>query len=171
VAKGLSKTLIALLSESPENEKKGGVMQQLSNEQVLSILMDEVPEIKNGEVEIKGLARIPGVRSKIAIITKSAAIDAMAACVGAKACRLHRISQRLLGERIEIVHWEDDPSRLIVNALVPAKIQRVILRGANSKASVVVLEDDAILVSGPRGSQNVDLATRLTGWQIDVIVE
>src|SRR5262249_9156790 len=138
------------------------------SEQVTRLFNEEVPEVVNGLVEIKAVARMPGIRSKEAIQSRSPNIDAMGVCVGVKGSRLRRIIDRLGGERIELVHWHDDPEMLIANALQPAKIDRVLLDHAQHRAKVEVSEDHLSLIAGGRGSQNRELASRLCGWQIEV---
>ena len=138
------------------------------SEPLLRVFTKEVPEIANGLVEIKAVARMPGIRSKVAIMSRSPNIDAMIVCVGAAGTRLHRIIDQLNGERIELVHWHEAPETLIVNALQPAKIGGVFLDPPNHRATVVVSEDQLSLVAGDRGSQNLELASRLSGWRIEV---
>jgi N utilization substance protein A len=142
-----------------------------NNNGVIALLSEEIPEIANGLVEIKAVARIPGIRSKIAILSQSPNIDAMGVCVGVGGCRLHRIIDRLNGERIELVTWHDAMETLIANALQPAKIDQVHLDLAQERATVVVTEDQLSLVSGSSGSQNRELASRLCGWELEVVTK
>lgn len=139
------------------------------NDQVVRLFTEEVPEIASGLVEIKAIARMPGLRSKVAIQSRSPDVDAFGACVGVRGSRLHRIIDRLDGERIELVHWTDDLKALIVNALQPARIDGVQLDATLHQATAVVTEDQLSLVSGIRGSQNRELASRLCGWPIEVV--
>lgn len=127
----------------------------------------EVPEIYNGTVEIKSVAREAGSRSKIAVIANQDGIDPIGACVGQKGSRVQTVMAELGGEKIDIVEYNDDPVKFIANALSPAKIVNVQLNEANKEAVVGVLEDQLSLAIGKAG-QNVRLAARLTGWKIDI---
>lgn len=127
----------------------------------------EVPEIFNGTVEIKSVAREAGSRSKIAVIANQDGIDPIGACVGQKGSRVQTVMAELGGEKIDIVQYSDDPVKFIANALSPAKILSVQLNEENKEAKVEVLEDQLSLAIGKAG-QNVRLAARLTGWKIDI---
>lgn len=127
----------------------------------------EVPEIFNGSVEIKAVAREAGSRSKIAVISNQDGIDPIGSCVGQKGSRVQTVMAELGGEKIDIIEWSDDAVKLIANALSPAKILNVQLDEANKEAKVGVLEDQLSLAIGKAG-QNVRLAARLTGWKIDI---
>lgn len=135
------------------------------------LFAEEIPEIGNGLVEIKAVARLPGIRSKLAVRSASPTVDAINACVGQGGCRLHRIIDRLGGERIELVAWHDAPESLIAHALQPAKVERVILDAKRQVATVIVKQDQLSLVQGARGSQNRELASQISGWDIDVRCE
>ena len=127
----------------------------------------EVPEIYNGTVEIKAVAREAGSRTKIAVISNQEGIDPIGACVGQRGTRVQTVMSELGGEKIDIIEWSDDPVKLIANALSPAKILNVILDHEEKSAKVGVLEDQLSLAIGKAG-QNVRLAARLTGWKIDI---
>ncbi len=127
----------------------------------------EVPEIFNGSVEIKSIAREAGSRSKIAVISTQDGIDPIGSCVGQKGSRVQTVMAELGGEKIDIIEWSEDPVKLIANALSPAKILNVQLDEAKKEAKVGVLEDQLSLAIGKAG-QNVRLAARLTGWKIDI---
>ncbi len=127
----------------------------------------EVPEIYNGSVEIKAVAREAGSRSKIAVISTQDGIDPIGSCVGQKGSRVQTVMAELSGEKIDIIEFSDDPVKFIANALSPAKIINVQLDEANKEAKVGVLEDQLSLAIGKAG-QNVRLAARLTGWKIDI---
>ncbi len=127
----------------------------------------EVPEIFNGSVEIKSVAREAGSRSKIAVFSAQEGIDPIGSCVGQRGSRVQTVMAELGGEKIDIVEWSEDPVKLIANSLSPAKILNVQLDEANKEAKVGVLEDQLSLAIGKAG-QNVRLAARLTGWKIDI---
>jgi transcription termination/antitermination protein NusA len=127
----------------------------------------EVPEIFNGSVEIKAVAREAGSRSKIAVISNQDGIDPIGSCVGQKGSRVQTVMAELGGEKIDIIEWSEDPVKFIANALSPAKILNVQLDDASKEAKVGVLEDQLSLAIGKAG-QNVRLAARLTGWKIDI---
>jgi len=127
----------------------------------------EVPEIYNGTVEIKAVAREAGSRSKIAVISNQDGVDPIGACVGQKGSRVQTVMAELGGEKIDIIEWSEDPVKFIANALSPAKILNVQLDEENKEAKVGVLEDQLSLAIGKAG-QNVRLAARLTGWKIDI---
>ncbi len=127
----------------------------------------EVPEIYNGSVEIKAVAREAGSRSKIAVMSTQDGIDPIGSCVGQKGTRVQTVMGELGGEKIDIIEWSEDSVKFIANALSPAKILNVQLDEENKEAKVGVLEDQLSLAIGKAG-QNVRLAARLTGWKIDI---
>lgn len=127
----------------------------------------EVPEIFNGSVEIKAVAREAGSRSKIAVFSSQEGIDPIGSCVGQKGTRVQTVMAELGGEKIDIIEWSEDAVKFIANALSPAKILNVQLDEENKEAKVGVLEDQLSLAIGKAG-QNVRLAARLTGWKIDI---
>ena len=127
----------------------------------------EVPEIFNGSVEIKSVAREAGSRSKIAVIANQDGIDPIGSCVGQRGSRVQTVMAELGGEKIDIIEYSDDPVKFIANSLSPAKIINVQLDEENKEAKVGVLEDQLSLAIGKAG-QNVRLAARLTGWKIDI---
>jgi len=127
----------------------------------------EVPEISEKVVEIKGLAREPGHRTKIAVASSDAKVDSVGACVGVRGSRIRNIVDKLNGEKIDIVRWSDSVAQFIVNALKPAEVESLQLDEAAKKALVIVGDDQLSLAIGKRG-QNVRLASKLTGWEIDV---
>ncbi|OPX41628.1 MAG: transcription termination/antitermination protein NusA [Deltaproteobacteria bacterium] len=137
----------------------------------LSALFEtEVPEISEGIVQIVQVAREPGSRAKIAVSSKESDVDPVGACVGVKGSRVQAVVQELRGEKIDIVTWDPDPAKFICNALAPAEIVRVIMDETNQSMEVVVPDDQLSLAIGKRG-QNVRLASRLTGWKLDVTSE
>jgi len=130
----------------------------------------EVPEVSEGIVIIKGAARDPGFRSKIAVYSKDSDVDAVGACVGVKGTRVQNVVQELRGEKIDIVPWSDDDMQFVVNALAPAEISKVIIDEANHSMEVIVPDNQLSLAIGKKG-QNVRLAMQLSGWKLDIITE
>jgi len=137
---------------------------------VSALFENEVPEISEGIVQIMQVAREPGGRTKIAVASKDADVDPVGACVGMKGRRVQAVVQELRGEKIDIVTWDPDAAKFICNALSPAEIVRVIVDETNNSMEVVVPDDQLSLAIGKRG-QNVRLASRLTGWSLDVVSE
>ncbi len=137
---------------------------------VSALFENEVPEISEGIVQIMQVAREPGKRTKIAVASKDGDVDPVGACVGMKGRRVQAVVQELRGEKIDIVTWDPDVAKFICNALSPAEITRVIVDEDNSSMEVVVPDDQLSLAIGKRG-QNVRLASRLSGWSLDVISE
>lgn len=127
----------------------------------------EVPEIYDGFVEIKSVAREPGHRSKVAVASRDESIDPVGACVGPKGSRVRMVVAELRGEKIDVVDYSDDPEVFVANALSPAKITNVTVNEEQHKAEVVVPDDQLSLAIGKEG-QNARLAARLTGWRIDI---
>mgnify|MGYP001574671138 FL=1 len=127
----------------------------------------EIPEIASGAVEIKNIAREPGSRSKIAVVSKQEGIDPVGSCVGQKGVRISTIISELGGEKIDIIEWSNNPEDLIGNALSPAKIIEVKANDKTREAEVIVDEDQLSLAIGKMG-QNVRLAAKITGWKIDI---
>jgi len=137
----------------------------------VSVLFEnEVPEISEGIVQIMQVAREPGARTKIAVASKDFDVDPVGACVGMKGRRVQAVVQELRGEKIDIVTWDPDAAKFICNALAPAEIIRVVVDEANRSMEVVVPDDQLSLAIGKRG-QNVRLASKVTGWKLDVTSE
>ena len=127
----------------------------------------EVPEIYDGLVEVKSIAREPGVRSKVAVHSREANLDPVGACVGPKGSRVRMVVDELHNERVDVIQWSDDPARYVANALSPAKVNSVTIDEEKHYATVVVSDDQLSLAIGKEG-QNARLAARLTGWHIDI---
>ncbi|MCO6391496.1 transcription termination/antitermination protein NusA [Aliihoeflea aestuarii] len=130
----------------------------------------EVPEIYDGIIEIKSVARDPGSRAKIAVISRDSSIDPVGACVGMRGSRVQAVVGELQGEKIDIIPWSQDAAAFIVNALQPAEVAKVVLDEDAERIEVVVPDDQLSLAIGRRG-QNVRLASQLTGWDIDILTE
>jgi N utilization substance protein A len=127
----------------------------------------EVPEIYDGIVEIKSVAREPGARSKVAVSSRESGLDPVGACVGPKGSRVRMIVSELRGERIDVVPWQEDPEQYVASALSPAKVSRVSVDEDSHTATVIVPDDQLSLAIGKEG-QNARLAAKLTGWRIDI---
>ena len=127
----------------------------------------EAPEIENGTVEIKSIAREAGARSKIAVHSNDEHIDPVGSCVGQKGTRVNTITQELLGEKIDIIPWSEDPKTFVSNSLSPAKVLSIEIDEREHKAVIEVADDQLSLAIG-KGGQNVRLAAKLTGWRIDI---
>jgi N utilization substance protein A len=134
------------------------------------LFAQEVPEIYDGIVEIRAVARDPGSRAKIAVISRDSSIDPVGACVGMRGSRVQAVVGELQGERIDIIPWSNDIATFIVNALQPAEVAKVVLDEDSERIEVVVPDDQLSLAIGKRG-QNVRLASQLTGWDIDILTE
>ncbi len=130
----------------------------------------EVPEIYEGIVRIVAAAREPGSRAKIAVSSRDHDVDPVGACVGMKGARVQAVVQELRGEKIDIVPWDRDPARFVCNAIAPAEVLRVVIDETNSNMELVVPDDKLSLAIGKRG-QNVRLASKLTGWKLEIIGE
>jgi N utilization substance protein A len=134
------------------------------------LFAQEVPEIYDGVVEIKSVARDPGSRAKIAVISRDSSIDPVGACVGMRGSRVQAVVNELQGEKVDIIQWNEDAASFIVNALAPAEVTKVVLDEDSNRIEVVVPESQLSLAIGRRG-QNVRLASQLTGWDIDILTE
>jgi len=134
------------------------------------LFAQEVPEIYDGIIEIKSVARDPGSRAKIAVVSRDSGIDPVGACVGMRGSRVQAVVAELQGEKIDIIQWSPDPATFIVNALAPAEVAKVVLDEEQNRIEVVVPDDQLSLAIGRRG-QNVRLASMLTGWDIDILTE
>jgi len=134
------------------------------------LFAQEVPEIYDGIVEVKAVARDPGSRAKIAVISRDSSVDPVGACVGMRGSRVQAVVNELQGEKIDIIPWSQDIATFVVNALAPAEVAKVVLDEDRERISVVVPDQQLSLAIGRRG-QNVRLASQLTGWDIDILTE
>ena len=134
------------------------------------LFTQEVPEIYDGIVEVRAVARDPGSRAKIAVTSNNSSIDPVGACVGMRGSRVQAVVNELQGEKIDIIPWSPDAATFIVNALQPAEVMKVVLDEDSTRIEVVVPDDQLSLAIGRRG-QNVRLASQLTGWDIDILTE
>jgi N utilization substance protein A len=134
------------------------------------LFAQEVPEIYDGIIEIKSVARDPGSRAKIAVLSNDSSIDPVGPCIGMRGSRVQAVVGELQGEKIDIIQWSEDPATFIVNALAPAEVAKVVLDEENNKIEVVGPDEQLSLAIGRRG-QNVRLASQLSGWDIDILTE
>ena len=134
------------------------------------LFAQEVPEVYDGVIEIRAVARDPGSRAKMAVISNDSSIDPVGACVGMRGSRVQAVVAELQGEKIDIIQWSQDEATFIVNALAPAEVSKVVMDEEDERVEVVVPDEQLSLAIGRRG-QNVRLASQLTGWQIDIMTE
>ncbi len=138
------------------------------NNFLVKLFFQEVPEIYDGIIEVKSVARDPGSRAKIAVYTKEKSIDPVGACVGMRGSRVQAVVNELQGEKIDIVLWSEDIATFVVNGLGPAEVDKVIIEEELKKIDVIVPDEQLSLAIGRKG-QNVRLASALTGWSIDIL--
>jgi N utilization substance protein A len=134
------------------------------------LFAQEVPEVYDGVIEIRAVARDPGSRAKMAVISNDSSIDPVGACVGMRGSRVQAVVAELQGEKIDIIQWSPDEATFIVNGLAPAEVSKVVMDEEDERVEVVVPDEQLSLAIGRRG-QNVRLASQLTGWQIDIMTE
>lgn len=134
------------------------------------LFAQEVPEVYDGVIEIRAVARDPGSRAKMAVVSNDGSIDPVGACVGMRGSRVQAVVAELQGEKIDIIQWNPDEATFIVNALAPAEVSKVVMDEEDERVEVVVPDEQLSLAIGRRG-QNVRLASQLTGWQIDIMTE
>jgi N utilization substance protein A len=164
-------TVRAFIEEVKITPKGPFILLSRTNPQfVASLFKMEVPEIHEGLVVIKDVVREPGERTKLTVYSKDSSIDPVGACVGMKGTRVQSIVRELRGERIDIIPWTEDPRMLIARALSPASVERIGINEEDKTAMVVVSDDQLSLAIGKKG-QNVRLAMKLTGWDIDILSE
>ncbi|MHB1476586.1 MAG: transcription termination factor NusA, partial [Coriobacteriia bacterium] len=160
--------LKALIIDVRKTSSEPSIVVSRTHPNLLKRLFElEVPEIYDGIVEIKSVAREPGMRSKIAVSSREPGLDPVGACVGPKGSRVRMVVAELRGERIDVVPWADDPATFVGNALSPAKVARVLVSDDSHTATVIVPDDQLSLAIGKEG-QNARLAAKLTGWRIDI---
>ena len=160
--------LKAVIKEVSQNPKEPPIILSRRSEELVRRLFElEVPEISDGLVEIVGVAREPGYRSKISVISHSDGVDPVGACVGPRGSRVRMVVSELRGEKIDIIPFDDEPARFVAKSLSPARVREVLLDDEQREATVVVPDDQLSLAIGKEG-QNARLANRLTGWKIDI---
>ena len=146
------------------------VLSRRSDDLIRQLFELEVPEIADGLVTIRAVAREPGYRAKIAVESRVQGVDPVGACVGPRGSRVRMVVSELRGEKIDIIPWNDEPARFVAKALAPAKVREVYVDDAAQQATVVVPDGELALAIGKEG-QNARLAHRLTGWRIDIVSE
>jgi N utilization substance protein A len=144
------------------------MLDRVCPEMVTELFSIEVPEINEDIIEIRGVAREPGSRSKIAVKTNDGRIDPVGACVGMRGSRVQAVSSELGNERIDIVIYDDNPAQLVINALVPAKVDSIVMDEDSRSMEIAVNQDNLALAIGSRG-QNIRLASQLVGWELNII--
>jgi len=137
-------------------------------EMLIELFKIEVPEIGDGLIELKGAARDPGLRAKIAVLAKDNRIDPVGACVGMRGARVQAVSGELGGERVDIVLWDENAAQFVINAIAPAEVQSIIIDDEAGAMDVIVSEEQLSAAIG-RNGQNIRLASQLTGWELNVI--
>src|SRR5436190_13884601 len=152
---------------SPSTKGPSIIVSRRDPELIKSLFELEVPEIADGLVEIENVAREPGYRSKIAVISHADGVDPVGACVGPRGSRVRMVASELLGEKIDIIPFNEEPARFIAKALSPARVREVLVDDQSKQATVVVPDDQTSLAIGREGL-NARLAARLTGWRIDI---
>lgn len=165
IPKSTIKAIILEVKQTPKGPRI--ILSRAHPDFVRRLFELEVPEILEGTVEVVRIARESGFRTKMAVYSNSTDVDPVGACVGSKGSRVQAVVNELKGENIDIIHWTDDPFDFIANALAPAKVYSVEIFDEEEKAEVIVPDDQASLAIGTKG-QNVRLASKLTGWAIDI---
>ncbi len=159
-----------IVEVKPQGSRVKVVLSRTRTQLVMRLFEQEIPEIADGVIEVNAISREPGYRSKVAVSSSDQRIDCVGACVGVRGNRIKNIVDELAGERIDIVRYSEDPMTLIPNALQPAEVEQVVLCDMIGRAIVLVREDQLSLAIGRRG-QNVRLASKLSGWDIEIMTE
>ena len=162
------RTRVILTAIREENRGPQLAVSRAAPEMLIQLFQIEVPEIAEGIIEIKGAARDPGQRAKIAVKSKDARIDPVGACVGMRGARVQAVSGDLDDERVDIVLWDDNPAQLVINAMAPAEVESIVVDEDSNSMDVAVNEENLAQAIG-KGGQNVRLASELTGWVINVM--
>ena len=155
---------------SAEGKGPSVVVSRKDPELIKKLFELEVPEIADGLVEVVGVAREPGFRSKIAVISHTDGVDPVGACVGPRGSRVRMVVSELRGEKIDIIPYNEEPARFVAKALSPARVREVLVDDEERQATVIVPDDQLSLAIG-RDGQNARLAARLTGWRVDIVSE
>jgi transcription termination/antitermination protein NusA len=138
------------------------------NDMMIQLFEMEVPEISEGVIEIKAGARDPGLRSKLAVKAKDKRIDPIGSCIGMRGARVQAVSNELNGERVDIILWDEDPAQFVINAMAPAEVSSIVVDEDKGSMDIAVEEEQLALAIG-RGGQNIKLASKLTGWKLNVM--
>ena len=145
-------------------------LSRTDNMLIVKLMSIEIPELYEGQIEIKSVARDPGSKAKVAVFASDVSVDAVGSCIGMKGNRIKSVTNELSGEKIDVIMWSKDPAQYIVNAMVPAEISKVIINQDRNAAEIIVPSEQLSIAIGRRG-QNVRLASQLTGWHIEVMTE
>ncbi|CAB5494814.1 transcription termination factor NusA [Bathymodiolus thermophilus thioautotrophic gill symbiont] len=137
-------------------------------EMMIELFEMEVPEISEGVIEIMGASRDPGLRSKLSVKTKDKRLDPIGSCIGMRGARVQAVSNELNGERVDVILWDEDPAQYVINAMAPAEVSSIVIDEDKNSMDIAVEEDQLALAIG-RGGQNIKLASRLTGWKLNVM--
>ena len=159
-----------LMEIKPDNRGPQLMLTRTSPAMLVELFKIEVPEISEDVIEIRGAARDPGSRAKIAVHTNDGRIDPVGACVGMRGSRVQAVSGELAGERIDIVSHDDNPAQLVINAMAPAEVESIVLDEETRSMDIAVSEDNLAQAIG-RGGQNVRLASELTGWKLNIMTQ
>ena len=143
-------------------------LSRTANDMMVQLFEMEVPEISEGVIEIKAGARDPGLRSKLAVKAKDKRIDPIGSCIGMRGARVQAVSNELNGERVDIILWDDDPAQFVINAMAPAEVSSIVVDEDKRSMDSAVEEDQLALAIG-RGGQNIKLASKLSGWKLNVM--
>src|ERR671913_29899 len=163
-----SQRIKAVIKEVSSSTRGPSIIVSRRDPELIKKLFElEVPEIADGLVEITNVAREPGYRSKIAVVSHADGVDPVGACVGPRGSRVRMVVSELRGEKIDIIPYNDEPARFVAKALSPARVREVLVDDDNRQATVIVPDDQLSLAIG-RDGQNARLAARLTGWRVDI---
>ena len=143
-------------------------LSRTANEMMVQLFEMEVPEISEGVIEIKAGARDPGLRSKLAVKAKDKRIDPIGSCIGMRGARVQAVSNELNGERVDIILWDEDPAQFVINAMAPAEVSSIVVDEERRSMDIAVEEEQLALAIG-RGGQNIKLASKLSGWKLNVM--
>lgn len=143
-------------------------LSRTANEMMISLFEMEVPEISEGVIEIISGARDPGLRSKLAVKAKDKRLDPIGSCIGMRGARVQAVSNELNGERVDIILWNEDPAQFVINAMAPAEVSSIVVDEEKNSMDIAV-EDDQLALAIGKGGQNIKLASRLTGWKLNVM--
>jgi len=143
-------------------------LSRTATQMMLQLFEMEVPEISEGIIEIKGGARDPGLRAKLAVKAKDRRIDPIGTCIGMRGARVQAVSNEINGERVDIIPWDEDPAQFVINAMAPAEVSSIVVDEEKGSMDIAVNEDQLALAIG-RGGQNIKLASKLTGWKLNVM--
>ena len=161
--------LRAYIKEVKSTQRGGQIfLSRTANDMMIQLFEMEVPEISEGVIEIKAGARDPGLRSKLAVKAKDKRIDPIGSCIGMRGARVQAVSNELNGERVDIILWDEDPAQFVINAMAPAEVSSIVVDEDKGSMDIAVEEEQLALAIG-RGGQNIKLASKLTGWKLNVM--